>query len=456
MKTNIPDIERHANWDWLGKVFGSLDLFKSLKKYIFNIGWLFAGKILRMAASMIIGIWVARYLGVEQFGILSYCVAFALLFRPIAMFQLEGICVREMVKSPRQKNAIIGSAFVLSLATGILSFLVVINLITMVKPHDPLYTAIVSIVGFGLVFFSFEAFDYWFQATVYAKPVVVARTVVLAITMTLKVTGIFLGCSVVFFAWTNLAELILTGAALVMVSHRCGFHMTDLKVEFTWIKKLLRDAWPLALSGIAATIYLRIDKIMLGEMLGAREVGIYTAATRLAEAWYFLPICIMTSLYPAVIKSLENKTGDTNQKMQQIYSMMALLGYLSGIVTTVVAAPLVTLLFGPEYNPSVQVLTLYVWSGIFVNVAMVKAAWLKAMNHTKIQFVSTISGAVINVALNLVLIGKYGVMGAVWATIISYSVEAYLILFLFPKTRKQAWMITRALFMPVVRLRNFR
>ncbi len=431
-------------------------LFSKLKIYIHNIGWLFIGKMFRMIFSMIAGIWVARYLGVDKFGILSYSVAFVLLFRPFAMFQLEGICVREIVKSPNEKNNIIGSAFAISLTAGVLSFLVVVNLITVFQPAKPIYHAIVSIVGFGLIFLSFEVFDYWFQARVNSKPVVVARTLVLVITSLLKIGGIWLKAPLIFFAWINLLELILVGLSLAIAYSSNGSRIRALRASFKWIKKLLHDAWPLALSGIAATIYLRIDKIMLGQILGAHEVGIYTAATRLAEAWYFLPISIMASLYPAIIKSIKNKSIDPAKRMQQIYNLMVFMGYGVGIVTTLFAAPVVTLLFGAEYQQSAQILTMYIWSGVFVNIAMGKSAYLKAMNYTKIQFASTAFGAIINICLNLVFIHRYGVIGAAWATIISYSVEAYFILFLFPKTRQQAKMITRAFFIPIVRLKDIK
>jgi O-antigen/teichoic acid export membrane protein len=268
------------------------------------------------------------------------------------------------------------------------------------------------------------------------------------------VVGIWLKASLIFFAWINLAELFFVGIALAIAYSSDGSIILKLRARLKWIKKLLHDAWPLALSGIAATIYLRIDKIMIGQMLGAHDVGIYTAATRLAEAWYFLPISIMASLYPAIIKSIKNKSIDPDKRMQQIYNMMTLMGYIVGIGTTLFAAPVVTLLFGSEYQQSAQVLTMYIWSGIFVNIAMGKSAYLKAMNYTKIQFVSTAFGAIVNISLNLIFIDRYGVIGAAWATIISYSIEAYFILFLFPKTRQQAKMITRAIFVPIVRLKS--
>ena len=427
-------------------------IFNKLKNKLANMGWLFAGKIFRMSLSMFAGIWVARYLGTEMFGILSFCMAVALLFRPMAMFQLEGICIREIVATPEKKDDILGSSFVLSLVAGIISFLAAIGMIHVLRPGEQTYVLIVAIAGSGLVFFCFEIFDYWFQARVRSKLVVVSRALVLTICSLLKIVGICLGFSLFYFAWVNVAEIVLTGFALMIAYHKSGNSIRRLQAKWEWLKKLFSDAWPLALSGMAATVYLRIDKIMIGQMADASQVGIYTAATRLAEAWYFLPISIMATLYPAVIRAIKDEHINPDERMQQIYKLMILLGYMSAIFTQIVAKPLILLLFGSEYEMSAQVLMLYIWSGIFVNIAMAKAAWLKAMNFTKIQFVSTLAGAAVNICLNLVFIRHYGVVGAAWATIISYAIEAYLILFLFPKTRKQAQMITKAMCNPIIKL----
>ncbi len=439
---------------WSGKYSELVGIFNKLKKYLINMGWLFAGKIFRMVLSMIAGIWVARYLGVQMFGMLSFCMAVALLFRPLAMFQLEGICVRELVSNPDKKDDILGSAFVLSLGSGVFSFLAAMIVIQVLQPDDQLFKVLVAIAGTGLVFFCFEVFDYRFQAQVKSKAVVISRTLVITLCSLLKIIGIWLGVSVTFFVWINVAEIILTGGALLLVYTRANNRITSLRVRLKWLKKLFLDAWPLALSGLAATIYLRIDKIMIGQMTDAAQVGIYTAATRLAEAWYFLPICIMATLYPAVVKSIKDPKINSDAYMQQIYKAMVLIGYLAAGLTFFAAKPVILLLFGSEYETSADVLMLYIWSGMFVNIAMVKSAWLKAMNLTKIQFVSTLAGAVLNIGLNLVFIRKFGVIGAAWATIISYAVEGYLILFLFPKTRNQARMISSAIFKPVLKIKS--
>ena len=157
---------------WFSPLYGGTDqkfksgllIIKKLKKYLTNMGWLFAGKIFRMGISMAAGIWVARYLGTTAFGILSFSMAAALLLRPMATFQLEGICVRELVAQPNRKNEILGSAFALSLVAGLLAYFAAITFIHILKPGEPVYYAIVSIAGSGLVFLCFEVFEYGFQA----------------------------------------------------------------------------------------------------------------------------------------------------------------------------------------------------------------------------------------------------------------------------------------------------
>lgn len=409
-----------------------------------NISWLFAGKIIRMALALTAGILVARFLGAANFGILSFATAFGLLARPLALFQLEGICVREMVRTPEQSSEILGSAFVLSFGAGILSFFMVTGLIFFLRPYDPMTCTMVSIVGLGLVFLPFEIFDYHFQARVNARPVILARTMVLGLISLVKILGLLTHPSLIFFALMTLGEYIFMGLALVCTYRIHGGSLRALRPRFDRMGQLFRDAWPLAMSGMAAAIYLRIDKIMLGQMLGDQAVGIYSAATRLAEAWYFLPVCIMTSIYPVVVKKLDKETTP-GQTMQQIYLLMSVTGLLTGVFTCLVSAPLINFLFGPEYAAAAPILAWYTWSGLFVGMAMAKAAYLKAMNYTKIQFISTGAGALVNIGLNLWLIPDYGPMGAVWATLVSYSIEAWLILFCFRTTRNQAKMITKAL-----------
>ena len=84
-------------------------------KYFKNTSWLFAEKIIRMMVGLFIGIWVARYLGPEQFGLFSYAVSFVGLFIAISTLGLDTIVVRELVKNESNRDILLGTAFRLKL-----------------------------------------------------------------------------------------------------------------------------------------------------------------------------------------------------------------------------------------------------------------------------------------------------------------------------------------------------
>ena len=99
-------------------IWTRLDGRLTLQKTIANTGWLFADSILRMGVGMFVGVWIARYLGPQQFGVLSYAMAFVALFSAVATLGLDSIVIREVLRNPASANEIMGSAFILKLAGG--------------------------------------------------------------------------------------------------------------------------------------------------------------------------------------------------------------------------------------------------------------------------------------------------------------------------------------------------
>ena len=95
----------------------------NLRKIIGNTGWLFADRFLRIIVELFIGVWIARYLGPEKFGLYSYAIAFVALFSAFSTLGLDRIVVREIVKEPTDKDEIIGTAFILKFIGGILGLL---------------------------------------------------------------------------------------------------------------------------------------------------------------------------------------------------------------------------------------------------------------------------------------------------------------------------------------------
>jgi O-antigen/teichoic acid export membrane protein len=201
-------------------------------------------------------------------------------------------------------------------------------------------------------------------------------------------------------------------------------------------------------SAITATIYLKIDQIMLGGMTGPEDVGIYAAASQLSEVWWFLPLMLMASLFPSLISLRRNDSSAFNERLGSIFAGLGWFGIVLAAVVALSATWLVRIVFGTGFEASAAVLRVHVWAMPFL---FMRAALSKWIIIEKVYIVSLIThgaGAITNVILNLALIPRFGPMGAAFATVFSYSVASYFSLFVYPPTRDIARLMTRSVLFP--------
>ena len=155
-------------------------------KILDNIAWLFLDNILRMGVGLLIGVWVARYLGPEQFGQLNFAMAFVGIFGAVAGLGLNGIVVRDIVREPETANITLGTAFVLQASGGVFAVALIIGTMAWLRPDDTLTKTLVAIFGLGLIFKSTEVVKYWFESQVQSRYTVWIETVSLSSWLVLK------------------------------------------------------------------------------------------------------------------------------------------------------------------------------------------------------------------------------------------------------------------------------
>ena len=141
---------------------------KGFRKYFTNTSWLLGERILRMAISLFVGIYVARYLGPERYGLLSYALSFVWLFSSLASFGLDDILVRELVKFPDQRQNLIGTVFWLKLF-GTLVMGTAIATVMQFKTEDQQTYWLIAIITFGFLFQATNVVELYFQAQVQSK-----------------------------------------------------------------------------------------------------------------------------------------------------------------------------------------------------------------------------------------------------------------------------------------------
>jgi O-antigen/teichoic acid export membrane protein len=421
-----------------------------LQNVISNTGWLFFDNILRMVVGLLVGVWIARYLGPDQYGQLSYAIAFAALFSSLATLGLDSIVIRNIVREPSLANEVLGTTFVLRLAGGASAFGLAIATIIFLRPADQLTRWLVGIIAAGMVFQAFDTIDYWYQSQVRSKFTVIAKNAAFLIISAVKIALVITHAPLIAFAWAGLAEIVLGSIGLVISYRVSERNLKSWKTRLSLAKNLLQDSWPLVFSGIVSMVYLRIDQVMLGEMVGNEEVGIYSAAVRLAEVWYFIPMIVVSSVFPSIVEA--RKISDTlfYERLRKLYNMMALSGYVVALPVTFMAGWAVQFIFGPAYARAGAMLAVLIWAGLFVNLGVARSSFLTSMNWTKVHFLTVFLGSLINVALNLVLIPIYGGMGAVIASCVAYWFAAHGACFVYKPLYKTGSMLTKALLFPKV------
>jgi len=399
-----------------------------LRKIFINMGWLFADNAVNVVAGLFVGAWVARYLGPTRYGIFNYALAIVALFTPFVTLGLKDIVIREIVRKPEHKNEILGTAFGLQLTGGLLALGLAIGIAQVTLRDNELTRWLIVILSGEFIFVAFSGIlEYWFQSQVQEKYSVWARNIGLILIYLVKIGLILLKAPLIAFAWTALGQAFVFMIMLAVFYHFNGQKLVAWQINFERAGKLLRNSWPLVVSALAVTIYMKIGQVMLGNMVEEKELGLYSAAIRLSELWYFIPVAISSSVFPAIVRSHENDSEEVHRKrMQFFYDVMAGIAYAIVIPLALLAPFLVKTLFGSYYTEAGFILRVHSWALLFVFLGVARSRWLIAENLIQFNMLVTILGAITNIAMNFVLIPRFGGLGAAWAVVISQAVSTYL------------------------------
>jgi O-antigen/teichoic acid export membrane protein len=434
----------------------SLKNHQGFMKYFKNTSWLFAEKILRMIVGLFVGIWIARYLGPEQFGLFSYAMSFVGLFTAIAALGLDGIVVRELVKDESKRDKLIGTSFFLKLIGAIFT-LIILFIATQFTSNDTLTNALIFIIASSVIFQSFNVVDFYFQAKVLSKFVVFANVIMLFIGSIIKIALILNEAELIYFAYAVLFDnIILALGFIYFYTKQKELSFANWKFDKNTAKSLLKDSWPLILSAIAISIYMKIDQVMIKEMLGSEAVGQYAAAVRISEAWYFIPMAIASSMFPAIINAKKNNNKLYNNRIQKLYGLLVWLSILFAIIIAIISNSLILLLFGHPYIESSSVLVIHIWASVFVVAAVIRGKWFITESLTQYSLYTVLIGMSLNIVLNYFLINIYGLDGAAYSTLLARFLSFYILVIFFVNIRPAANHFHKAFLYPVYLARRLK
>lgn len=416
-------------------------------KYFKNTSWLFGEKILRMIVALFVGVWVARYLGPEKFGLLSYAQSFVALFAVVASLGIDGLVVRELVKDESRSETLLGTSFFLKIFGA---FIMLVFLVTALQfTSNDFYTkSLIFIIASASIFQSFNVVDFYFQSKVMGKYNVYANVISLLFSSVVKITLIISNSSLEEFVFVYVFDSIVLAIGYLYYF----FKHSDFKIQKLIFSKstailLLKDSWPLILSGIVILVYMKIDQIMIKQLLGNEAVGQYSAAVRISEAWYFIPMVISSSLFPAIINAKKRSEDLYYKRIQRLFDLLVWIAIAIAIPATFLSDFIINLLYGGQYNEAGGVLLIHIWAGVFVFIGVSSGMYYLTENLQKLLFWRSFYGMVANILLNIILIPIYGIKGAAVATLFSQIVASYIFDISSSKTRLMFMMKTKSIFL---------
>lgn len=407
------------------KIFNS----KGFLKYFENTSFLLFEKLSRMFIGLVVGIWLAKYLGPAQFGILNYCISFVGLFTPIAMLGLDAVVVKKIVNEKHNTNKILGTSFVMKLFGAFLALVLIILSATLFTSNTEKENLLILIITLSIFFQSFNVIDFFYQSEVKSKYTVYSSIFSLIISTALKILFIYIELDLIYFVFIILLDSIILSIGLLIYYKKRNFKIFSWRWNVKISKDLLSESWPLILSGVSFVIYNSVDKIMLKNILSDQAVGIHSAASRLVVVWQFLPGLIVTSFLPSLIKAYNTSSKIFMKRLKYLSSLLLWFSIVLAVIYSLLSEFIMDITFGEKYREASQLIVYLIWSNVLIFFNSVWNRWMLIKNNTKITLSFALTTSILNIILNYFLINIYGVIGSSIA-LISSLLLSYLIFYI--------------------------
>lgn len=413
-----------------------------IQKIIHNLSWSFIGQSLNMLITLTVGIYVARFLGPEQYGMLNYVVSFVLLFSVFANFSSDEIIVKMFSVGKWPKNVILKSALIFRLLFSLLTIGIVV-LSAFIFEADPFFKWSICLYTTLFIAQSFDVFTDFFVSEMANKHVAKSMIIKGLGSASIKITLMILQADLIWFVVAAAFDFYLLAISLYYFFRRHYTLSIHVHASREVMRKILQQSLPLMLTGVAIIIYDRIDQIMIKNMIGATQLGYYAVGLRIISIIFFVPKIISQTLLPVLVSSNEKNSKTFDKQMQLFSDIMIWITILLSILFSLFGKQLVAILLGDTYDVTGQLVRLLSWKSLISAFSFVSGQWIIIKGLQRFAPYANGAGAILNVGLNFVLIPVMGIWGALVATFISYSFAAYFFYYFIPELRPAAYIINR-------------
>jgi O-antigen/teichoic acid export membrane protein len=397
-----------------------------VKRIVKNTGFLLLGRILTKVISLFSVIFIVRYLGDIGYGKYAFAFAFVSFFTIISEFGMHSILVREVSRFPAKAPQLLGNAMLISAFFSLIAFVLAILSVNLFKyPEETVM--LVKIASLILIFGMMYPFGVIYETELKMKYSVFFGLIsrVFLIFSILYVTKNDYGLN-----WLVLVTVMSDGIHyFLMAIYSRKFVLPVFKYDWGICRFLLKESLPLAFSSVFLIIYFRIDVVMLSLMKGDADVGIYSSAYRITEAFIFIPSTLMVSVFPFMSKYYSGNNNTLYHVYLKSFKVLFTIALPLALAISYFSNEIIDILYGGAVQGASITLQILIWATavIFINFSL--GQFLVSVNKQRVTTASTAICALFNIILNYFMIPLWGYNGAAISTVATEVISLFIMLY---------------------------
>jgi O-antigen/teichoic acid export membrane protein len=430
----------------INKLLSGVKLSANRRKIFANVYWAVLGKVVSIVCGLLVGIMVARYFGPEQFGLMNYVVSYVMLFSVFSTFGLDGIEIRELSKHNADKESILGTAFALRMTFAVVTILLI--LVTLWQFESDKYTsAMVMVYSLSLIFGSLNVIRNYFTSIILNEYVVKTEIFRTLIGSGIKVLLLAGHCSLTWFIVASTFDFVLIGGGYLYSYRKNAGRARSWRFSKTVARLLIRESFPLMLSGAAVIVYQKINAVMIRNMMDNAAVGQFSVAETITELALFVPLVVAQTVTPLLVKMHHEDPVRYREKRQQFMDIMVWSAMGIAAAISVMAAPAIHILYGGQYLAAIPGLQIMAWRAVFAALSFASAQLIIIENLQQHAIMRNLSGCIVSVGLNYLLIPLWGINGSAVAAVAAVACSGYLAHFIIRPYRFLTSIQSKAIFL---------
>lgn len=408
-----------------------------------NATWIIACKIVQSILSFVIGTLTVRYLGPTNYGVITYVVSVISFLLPIMRLGLNNTLVKEFVINPNNEGEILGTALILNIISSFFCMVGAIAFVSIANAGERETIIVCALYSLVLLFQATEMTMYWFQSKLLSKYPSIATLIAYVVVAIYKVYLLVTGKSVVWFAISYVLDYFLISIILLVIYKK----LSNQKLSINWNigRQMLSRSKYYIIPSLMVIVFQHTDRIMLKLMDGDIETGLFSAAITCSGMTGFVFHAIADSARTVILEAKERTQELYERKVVQLYSIITAFALAQSICMTILAKPIIYLLYGKAYLSAVPILRLVVWYDTFGYYSAVRNIWILAEEKQKHLTKINVVGALANVVLNACLIPVLGGIGAAIASVVSQFFTNVMIGFIYKPLRRNNYLMLKGL-----------